>query len=181
MSDRGDDPSAWLTSVAQNADREAFAQLFAYFAPRLKAYMRKLGADDAAAEELAQEAMLSVWRRAASYDPARAAVSTWIFTIARNKRIDAIRRARRPELDPNDPTLFDEPPRPDAEAMRRSEAVAVRAAVADLPDDQADAIRLAYDEGLSQTEIAARLDIPLGTVKSRLKIGLRELKKIYDP
>ena len=92
-----------VAAVAERQDRAAFAALFGHFAPRLKAYIRRLGTEDARAEELAQEVMLIVWRRAVLYDPAQASVSTWIFTIARNRRIDDLRRERRPEIDPDDP------------------------------------------------------------------------------
>jgi len=165
-----------MQAIAERADRDAFAELFGHFAPRIKSYMLRLGADDASAEELAQEAMLTVWRRAASYDPAKAAVSTWVFTVARNKRIDGLRRAKRPDIDANDPTLYPEPERPDAAAFRSAEAAEVRAALEDLPPEQAEVIRLAYDAGLTQAEIAERLSAPLGTVKSRMRLALRRLK-----
>lgn len=168
-----------LRAVGANADRQAFRQLFLHFAPRIKAYMRRLGADDGQAEELLQETMLTVWRRAATYDPKLAAVSTWMFTIARNKRIDGIRRMVRPEIDPNDPTLVKEPDQPDRLVDQIQQAERMRAAVAELPDEQAEALKLAYYEGLSQSEIASRLDTPLGTVKSRMRLALARLRKAW--
>ena len=96
-----------LRAVAERHDREAFGRIFAFYAPRVKAYLRRLGAEDAVAEDLTQEAMLSVWRRAQQFDPRRAALTTRIFTIARNKRIDALRRDRRPDYDPEDPAIVE--------------------------------------------------------------------------
>jgi len=154
--------------------------LFKHFAPRIKAYMRRLGAEDALAEELMQEAMISVWRRAESYNPKAAAVSTWVFAIARNKRIDAVRRAKRPEFDPDDPTLSEPVDPPDLAYDRAQVVEKVQAALEDLPAVHAEALRLAYYEGLSQSEIAKRLDAPLGTVKSRTRLGLGLLRRALN-
>ena len=104
------DLSALLAAVGAARDRAAFEALFRHFAPRIKAYLLRLGAGSPGAEDLAQEAMLSVWRKAVLFDPAKASAATWIFTIARNLRIDALRRERRPEFDPGDPAFV-----PDAE------------------------------------------------------------------
>lgn len=104
-----------MAAVADDRDHEAFACLFDQFARRVKAYVRRLGAEPAAAEDLVQDVMLTVWRQAGLYDPPKASVATWIFTIARNRRIDLIRRERRPELDPDDPSLVpDRQPEADA-------------------------------------------------------------------
>lgn len=165
-----------IQSVGQSRDKAAFADLFNYFAPRVKSYMRRLGADDAQAEELMQEAMIMVWRRANTYDPARAAPSTWIFTIARNKRIDGLRRIAFPEIDPNDPTITTAPEQPDDIVSGLEVAKQMQEVIKTLPDDQAEAIRLAYYEGLSQSEIASKLGTPLGTVKSRLRLALQRLR-----
>ncbi|MEM1151973.1 MAG: sigma-70 family RNA polymerase sigma factor [Pseudomonadota bacterium] len=94
-----------MARIAVDKCRSSFAELFEFFAPRLKAYMQQLGADPSQAEELAQEVMVTVWRKAEQFDPQKASVSTWIFRIARNRRIDAHRRTQRPELDPDDPML----------------------------------------------------------------------------
>ncbi|HYM30755.1 MAG TPA: sigma-70 family RNA polymerase sigma factor, partial [Candidatus Cybelea sp.] len=94
-----------IQAVAAARDRAAFAALFRHFAPRVKSYLMRLGAENAQAEELAQEVLLTVWHKAATFDRRQASASTWIFTIARNRRIDALRRERRPELDPTDPML----------------------------------------------------------------------------
>lgn len=167
-----------MARVAQQRDRTAFGRLFDHFAPRLKAFLLRQGATAAAAEELAQEAMLTVWRRAEVYDPAQATLSTWIFTIARNKRIDLLRRERRPELDPNDPLLVPESPSVERSLGALEEAALVRRALQQLPPEQAALVRMAYYEEKVHTVIAAETGLPLGTVKSRLRLALQRLAKL---
>lgn len=160
---------------------EAFHELFEYYAPRIKAYLIRLGAEAGTADELAQEAMLNVWRKAVQFDRKKASAGTWIFTIARNLRIDAIRREKRPELDPEDPALVpDNDPAPDAEVQRGEEAVLVREAISKLSADQAEVVRLSFFEDLSHSAIAERLDIPLGTVKSRLRLACGRIRGLLD-
>jgi RNA polymerase sigma factor (sigma-70 family) len=170
--------AALVAAVAERQDRAAFARLFGHFAPRLKAYIRRLGTEDARAEELAQEVMLIVWRRAALYDPAQASVSTWIFTIARNRRIDDLRRERRPEIDPEDPALLRDPA-PDAYVVTERGEMGRRlsAAVALLPEEQAVVLRKNFFEDKAHGEIASELALPLGTVKSRLRLALGKLRQ----
>lgn len=176
----GEDLEADLGAVAERKDREAFARLFAFYGPRIKAYLRRLGAEDAAAEDLAQEAMLAVWRRAGQFDRRRASLSTWIFTIARNKRIDAIRRDRRPDYDPEDPALVGDTdgaaPGGDEMAEAAEMGVLIRRAVEDLPREQAELLRIFYYEEKPHSAIAAELGLPLGTVKSRLRLALGKLR-----
>src|SRR5919106_2930614 len=142
MDDMDSDPSRepepsfadLMTAVAVGRDRVAFAQLFGYFAPRIKAYVRYLGVDDDKAEDLVQEVMLTVWRRARLYDASQVSVSTWIFTIARNKRIDQFRRERRPQIDPEDPMLVHGPEPSADEAWLQAQAERrLRRAVEALP------------------------------------------------
>ncbi|MEQ8442170.1 MAG: sigma-70 family RNA polymerase sigma factor [Alphaproteobacteria bacterium] len=167
-----------MVRVAADCDRGAFAALFAHFAPRIKSYMIRSGSDATMAEEFAQEAMLMVWRKASSFDPAQASVSTWVFTIARNKRIDAFRRANRPELDPHDPLL-----RPDPEEMQdvaieeKQTAESIEDAISELPKEQVDILKLAFYEDKPHSEIAEVTGLPLGTVKSRLRLALGKLRK----
>lgn len=169
--------SELLSAVAQASDRKAFAQLFQYYAPRLKTYMRKLGTEDAVAEELAQEAMLMVWRKAASFDPSRANAGTWIFAIARNMRIDMLRKERRPEIDVDDPELVPDPaPRADDVMVTEQSERRVRAAMAGLPTEQGEVVTLSFYEDTPHAEIAARLKIPLGTVKSRLRLAMKRIR-----
>jgi RNA polymerase sigma-70 factor (ECF subfamily) len=167
----------FMTAVANYRDRQAFARLFDHFAPRLKAYMRQLGADPAIAEDLVQDVMLTVWRRAEQYDPSKAGVATWIFTIARNKRIDGLRRERRPAFDPKDPALVPDPePDADTSVHNRQQTAHIRTAIAGLPAEQARMLRLAYFEDRSHSDIAGALGLPLGTVKSRIRLAMKKLK-----
>jgi RNA polymerase sigma-70 factor (ECF subfamily) len=175
-----DDPpdyGALIGAVAARSDRQAFARLFHHFAPRIKAYCLRRGSAPAAAEEIAQEAMIQVWRRAAQFDPSKASASTWIFTIARNKRIDAFRRESHPEVLPED--IGQEDNADDgfdalagAQAARR-----IATEVAALPADQAEVVRKAFFEDKTHQTIAEELGLPLGTVKSRIRLALGRLRK----
>ena len=169
--------AALVAAVAAQEDRTAFAELFAYFAPRVKSFALRGGADPATAEEIAQDTLAIVWRKAASYDPAKAAVSTWIFTIARNRRIDLIRREGRAELDPDDPGLAPAPaPTGDAVVAARQTTRLVRKAVDSLPDEQREVLELAFFGDRTHPEIAEALGLPLGTVKSRIRLALGKLE-----
>jgi len=169
--------AALVLAIAQSRDRDAFAELFRHFAPRVKSYLLRLGAPEPVAEDLAQETMLSVWRKADRFDPAKAEPSTWIFAIARNLRIDTLRRSRRPEVDVEILESFeDEAPRADellSAAQRRDR---VREALHGLPADQAEVVRLSFFDDHSHGEIAERLGIPLGTVKSRLRLAMTRVR-----
>jgi RNA polymerase sigma-70 factor (ECF subfamily) len=169
-----------VEAIASRADRAAFAQLFRHFAPKIKGYLVKLGAG-AQAEELTQEVMLTVWRKAASFDRRQASVSTWLFTIARNRRIDVIRKERRPELDPEDPMLVPEaPPSPDAMLQARDREARVAEAIKTLPPEQSELLRQAFYLAKSHSEIAGEMSLPLGTVKSRLRLAFGRLRKVLD-
>ena len=175
--DNAADAAACLAAIAERRDRQAFATVFRHFAPRLKSYICKLGTDPMTAEELVQETMVTLWRKAAHYDPAKAAPSTWIFTIARNLRIDAIRRERRPEPDMTDPLLVPEPAALASETIEQSQRAArLRRAVLALPTEQRAVLRLSFFEDHAHGAIAERLGIPLGTVKSRLRLAFRRLR-----
>lgn len=170
-----------LIRVATRQDRSAFAELFAYYAPRVKSYLLRLGADNAQAEEIAQDVMVTVWRKAALFDRAQASVSTWIFRIARNRRIDVFRRTRKPDLDPEEPMVLPagvEAPDAHIEAMETE--TRVRAAMKDLPEEQVLLLRMAFYEGLSHREIAEKLDVPLGTVKSRIRLAFGKMRSRLD-
>jgi RNA polymerase sigma-70 factor (ECF subfamily) len=170
-----------IVAVGARQDRSAFAGLFAHFAPRVKAYLVRTGSDSSAADELTQEVMLLVWRKASSYNPAQSSAATWIFTIARNKRIDKFRRDRTGEFDLDDPTLIPEPERlPDEKLEVAEQARKLSAAIATLPVDQSDLLRLAFYGGKSHSVIAQETNLPLGTVKSRLRLALARLRASLD-
>ena len=177
MMPQAQDWNALLGRVAAERDRAAFATLFSHFAPRVKAYLLRLGAPPALAEDLAQEALLSLWRKAHLFDPAKASAATWLFTIARNLRIDAIRRERRPELDPEDFLPEAAPGADDGLALADEEA-RLRVALRALSPDQIQVVELSFFADKPHSEIAAQLDIPLGTVKSRLRLAMARLKRV---
>lgn len=171
-----------VAAIAASQDREAFGEVFAYYAPRVKAYMLRLGAGAALAEELAQEVMLTVWRKAGLFDRRQASVSTWIFRIARNRRIDAARRVKTASVDPEDPSLHPEAPVAPDDAVSAGEVeTLVREALDTLPPEQGDLVRQAFYDGLSHREIAERTGIPLGTVKSRIRLAFGKLRGLLTP
>lgn len=170
-----------MLAVSSRRDVDAFEVIFKHFAPRVKAYMAKLSADTQTAEELMQETMIAVWNKADQFDVAKGALSTWIFTIARNQRIDAVRRARRPEFDPTDPAFVpDEEQLADLSIAERQSASQLRAAMADLPKEQSALLELAYFEESTHSAIAKKLNLPLGTVKSRLRLAFNKLRAALD-
>jgi RNA polymerase sigma factor (sigma-70 family) len=174
----GDLLAELLSAVAERRDRQAFAHLFGHFAPRIKAYVRRLGVAEERAEDLAQEVMLTVWRRAGLYDRRQASVGTWVFTIARNRRIDELRRERHPEVDLEDPALMEAPEATaDQVVLRTQSEHRLQEAVSALPDEQAAVLRKSFFEDKPHSIIAGELDLPLGTVKSRLRLALAKLRE----
>ena len=173
-----------IGAVGARQDRAAFSQLFEHFAPRVKAFMRRSGMNDGAAEELAQETLIAVWRKAALFDPASTRPSAWIFTIARNLRIDALRRERRTASndtsDIDSEFLLDESPHADAVVATAQTDSRVRAALAELSEDQRRVVELSFYQEMAHAEIADELGIPLGTVKSRLRLAMNKLRGILD-
>jgi RNA polymerase sigma-70 factor (ECF subfamily) len=170
-----------LQRVAANGDVEAFKALFEAYAPRVKSYMLRQGADPATAEELAQETLLAVWRKAALYSDEKGSATTWIFTIARNLRIDRLRKevVWQPLPENNDEQPSDDPA-PDEELSERERGERVRAMLAELPPEQSEVINLAFIEGLSHSEIAKRLGLPLGTVKSRMRLAYQKIRDALE-
>ncbi len=170
-----------IARIARKADRAAFAELFRLFAPRLKSYLMRQGCDFSLAEELMQETMVMVWRRAASFEPQRASATTWLFTIARNKRIDSLRRQHRPEIDLADPALVPDPaPSAEEPVLANERGRRLAEALAALPVEQAALIRLAYFDDRAHSDIAAETRLPLGTVKSRLRLALVKLRRALE-
>lgn len=175
LADQSDD--ALLVRIASHQDRAAFAALFGRYAGRVKAFLIKSGSTPEVAEDVAQDVMVTVWRKAASFDAAKAGAATWIYTIARNRRIDLIRRQKRPEPDPEDPAFRPEPEAsPEAQLAASHRDGHVRAALAGLSAEQYEVVQLAFFSGLSHGEIAERLETPLGTVKSRLRLAFARLR-----
>jgi RNA polymerase sigma-70 factor (ECF subfamily) len=171
------DLRALLQAVGARRDMEAYETLFRHFAPRVKAYMARTGGGNQIAEELMQETMIAVWNKAAKFDPSKGAASTWIFTIARNLRIDAFRRENRPDFDPNDPSFVPDDMAPaDAELDARETSEQLRQAIATLPEEQAALLKLSFFEDQSHRAIATRLNVPLGTVKSRMRLAFDKLR-----
>lgn len=170
-----------VMAVAQERDREAFASLFGYFAPRLKAWLMKAGATEGDAEDFAQETMLTVWRKADLFDDRKARASTWVFTIARNKRLDRLRRDARPLPVPEITSEADEAPRPDELLSMSQDAQRIQKALSSLKPDQAEVLRLAFFIGSPHSEIARQLELPLGTVKSRIRNAMSRLRAILEP
>jgi RNA polymerase sigma-70 factor, ECF subfamily len=176
---RDADAAGLVVAIAQSADREAFRALFASFAPRVKTYLMRHGASPAQAEDLAQETLLTVWRKAAYFDPRRASVAAWLFTIARNLRIDAIRRERSNlayDIDP--PERRDETPLVDEVMLSAERDGRVIEALKILPREQIEVIRLSFFQDKPHSEIANDLNLPLGTVKSRLRLAMARLKGV---
>lgn len=175
--DGGADPADLVAAIAARQDRAAFAELFEMYAGRIKAWLMRGGATAETAEEVAQETLITVWRKAATYDRGRAAVGAWIFTIARNARIDRLRRDQRARrhllyehVEPEGP----EPPDTLLDSSEREQRV--RAALAELPEDQVAVVQLSFFEGRAHGDIAEHLEIPLGTVKSRLRLAMKRLR-----
>jgi RNA polymerase sigma-70 factor (ECF subfamily) len=181
---QADDPAVFadlVEAIAARADRAAFTRLFAYYGPRVKGYLIRLGLDIAQAEELTQDVMVAVWRKAGSFDRRQASVATWIFRIARNRRIDVFRQERRAMLDAHDPAFQPAPEAaPDVAAETGEREARVRKAMEGLPPEQRELVREAFYEDRSHRQIADRTGMPLGTVKSRLRLAMAKLKLHLD-
>lgn len=169
--------AGWLACVAADRDRVAFENLYRHFAPKVKTYLQRQGADPGSADELAQETMAQVWRKASQYQAGRAAPGAWIFRIARNLRIDRLRRQRFHEVDLSETAeIADEGMDSHSRSSDRIDASRLPAMVRELPTEQFEVIQLAYFEGLTQSEIGKRLELPLGTVKSRMRLAFGKLR-----
>lgn len=183
------EPMALLVArIASDRDREAFRQLYCHYGPRVKGLMLRKGARPELAEELMQETMLAVWTKASLFHPGRGSVATWIFTIARNLRIDRLRResiqhfedVHELEIAEGDLPDRGEVLAQDEAAIARQEQRRVAEALRTLPGEQADILRLSFVDELSQSDIAQRLSLPLGTVKSRMRLAYRRLRLVLE-
>lgn len=182
MHDRVDETDEALIARVALGDREAFAHVFSSYAGKVKSYLMRLGAPAAAAEDIAQDAMVSIWRRAASFDAAKAKASTWIFVIARNAWIDKLRREKS-ELAYRGTLVVGEESdeqAPDDAAIRGQTEQQVAAALATLSEEQRQVVQLSFFEDRPHAEIAEHLALPLGTVKSRLRLALIKLRGHWE-
>lgn len=176
------DTKDWTSVVIRirdHRDETAFAELFQHFAPRIKAFLMRSGGDGSMAEECAQEVMVTVWRKAALFDPSRASVSTWIFTIARNRKIDALRKQKRPEPEDLEWGPQAEPDQEDQLGLQQ-DSEHLGEALASLPAKQRELIEKAYFGDLTHSEIADITGLPLGTIKSRIRLALQRLRHAMD-
>jgi RNA polymerase sigma-70 factor (ECF subfamily) len=164
-----------IVKIAKTQSQHAFADLVEIASPRLKAYAIRCGADPFEAEELVQECLLTVWRKAHQFNPQTARSSTWLYTIIRNKRIDIARKNKLDTVQSDD--LWPEGETEDLEddVERDLTGELVRTLLQSLPDEQRQIVFKVYFEGKSHSEIAAELDLPLGTIKSRLRLAMKKL------
>lgn len=173
--------AALARAVAESRDRAAFAELFDHFAPRINAYLRRLALDPGQAEELTQEVMTVLWRKAALFDPAKSSLGTWLFRVARNRRIDLKRRDKSELLDADDPIFQpDEPPAPDEALGAEQRDERIREALRSLPEEQLELVKMAFYVGLSHSQIAEETGLPLGTVKSRIRLAFGRLRQVLE-
>lgn len=172
--ENGDWP-ALMVRVRDDKDKEAFAALFRHFAPRVKAFLMKSGTSDTLAEECVQDVMATLWQKAHLYDPTRANASTWIYTIARNRKIDALRKQRRPEPEDLPWGPESEPDQADVVSLQQ-ETEKLAEALKALPQKQRTLIERAYFGDLTHSEIAEETGLPLGTIKSRIRLALDKLR-----
>ena len=170
----------WVAAVALHRDRDAFERLFDHFGPRINAFLMRLGTDSGMAEEITQEVMVTLWRKAELFDRTKSSVGTWLFRIARNRRIDLARRDRFDDSDDDTSSIVDESPGPDQILdAGRYEAI-VQSAMTRLPDEQLSLVRLAFFDGLSHSQIADETGLPLGTVKSRIRLAFARMKRVLE-
>ena len=173
---KGAQDAALIARIAKK-DKEAFAALFSDYAIRVKAFLMRYGTSPTDADDLAQDVMVQVWRRAETFDPAKASASTWVFTIARNRRIDRLRKIARATPLEDDP-LFQPDPEPDAlEVLSANDRqIRVQEALNNLNKEQRQVIEASFFVGMSHGEVADALGLPLGTVKSRIRLGFKALR-----
>ncbi|MEE4188791.1 MAG: sigma-70 family RNA polymerase sigma factor [Roseobacter sp.] len=164
-----------MVRIRDHQDKSAFSELFDHFAPRVKGFLVKFGADSTLAEECTQDVMAALWHKSHQFDPARASVATWIFTIARNRKIDLLRRQRRPEPEELTWGPEEEPDQADVVNLQQ-ETELLGTALKALPPAQRELIDKAYFGDLTHSEIAAQTGLPLGTIKSRIRLALERLR-----
>ncbi len=167
-----------LLAIANDKDRSAFKSIYSYFSPRLKAFFLSQGTDRQLAEEIVQETMINIWRKAPQFNPQKASAATWIYTIARNRRVDMLRKINRPSPDFNDPAFVVDP-QLDSSALvnKEQESRHLNKLITRLSEEQQAVLKLAFFQDKTHGDVAIELDIPLGTVKSRIRLALKRLRK----
>jgi RNA polymerase sigma-70 factor (ECF subfamily) len=169
-----------VMQLVRRGDARAFEVIYERHSAAAFSLAYRMMGSRAGAEDVTQDAFLSLWRSGARYDRARGSVRTWVLGIVHHRAIDALRRAtvhdRRRAGDEGIEERFEARERTDVEAARREEAGTVRSALSSLPADQSQVIELAYFGGFTHTEIAEMLDAPVGTVKGRMRLGLKKMK-----
>jgi RNA polymerase sigma-70 factor (ECF subfamily) len=170
-----------IVRIARTKDEVAFEVLFRHFAPRLKSYFLRQGSDHSLAEEVAQEALVLVWRNAAQFDSSKSSASTWVFTIARNLAVDQFRRTRRPAFDPTDPAFIPDGERSPDDQLDRAEAdQRVREVMNTLSVNEKSVLMLSFYEDCSHGDIAKKLNLPIGTVKSRIRLAFAKVRNALE-
>ncbi|MBP1849074.1 RNA polymerase sigma factor [Rhizobium halophytocola] len=170
-----------MASVASARDVEAFEALFRHYGPRVRAFMLRQTRDISLAEELMQETMMTVWNKADLFYPERGTVDAWVFTVARNLRTSAFRKMKRPVFDPTDPAFVpDEPLEPGEQLERTDDAERLRLAMKDLPPEQLEVLKYAFFDDISHRKLAAKLGLPVGTIKSRIRMAFGKLRKALE-
>ena len=170
----------WLLQIAQTQNKEAFASLFRHYAPRLKAFVMSLGAASNVADEVVQESLINVWRRAGQFDPERGSSSAWLFSITRNTFVSHVRKQKRHEASPEDPSFASEAASPEDTAIAVQARHNLQHALASLPPEQASVLRCAYIKVQPLRVIAEQQNIPLGTVKTRARLALEKLRALWN-
>ncbi|MBR73292.1 MAG: RNA polymerase subunit sigma [Rhodospirillaceae bacterium] len=181
-SNRGSDDNALvhvqlISNIANSRDKDSFAKLFDFYGPKIKSFALKLGAEKSIADDILQETMVAIWRHAHLYNKSKGSLSTWVYTIARNKRYDILRRSNRPEPDPLDPSFQGRQATPDEEVEKLREENMLRNAINNLPVEQAKIVRMSFYEGKTHQNLSEELNLPLGTVKSRLRLAIKKIRE----
>ena len=173
----GLDFSLLMVRMVQTEDKTVFAELYKYFAPRVKSFQLKLGCDETTAEEIAQETMVTLWRKRDQFAPEKASVSTWIFRISRNLRIDHLRKHKQVILNLDAlPEQADKDSDPAKHLECNTRQQIVQQALAELPADQSNVLKMSFFQGKSHGNIAQELNLPLGTVKSRIRLATERIR-----
>jgi len=170
-----------LARVGSARDEDAFVRLFNYYAPRVKSYLLKSGLGEAQAEEVVQNTFVTVWEKASQYNPKKAAASTWIFTVARNKRIDALRRDKNIDVNSDSESLENAVAETAAEYADAEDVERLTEAMETLPPEQAELLRMAFFDDMTHSAISTKTKLPLGTVKSRLRLAMDKLRGMLEP